>query len=248
MTASQLHQTTKYSPKTAGLFRSGKQHPKWLGSRVPGLKGKQFGSVTIMSSQIHRVNGSAYVKARCALTGTTKLTSLSNLKHSKTTSFLKNGRRPTPHAEVLGRRYDAILARCTNPTHKCWKSYGGRGIKCLFETRMEFIQWVSANLPHKDYKGVEIDRVNNDGHYEPGNLRLATRTEQVRNRRNTAKVMWRGVAVLLDEFSSPYCRTATGRMASAGMTGEQILEQARISVASKRKNWRSIAAKLASMT
>ena len=248
MTDSQQLPTIKSSSKTDGLFRSGKQHPKWLGSNVPELKGAVFGSVTIMSSQIHRLNGSAYVKARCALTGTTKLTSLSNLRLKKTTSFLKNGRRLTPHAVVLGRRYDAILARCTNSRHKEWENYGGRGILLKFSSRMEFILWVSANLPHPDYKGVEIDRADNDGHYEPGNLRLATRTEQNRNKRNTAKVMWRGALVLLDEFSSPYCRTATWRMVSSGLTGEQILEQARLSVTNKRKNWCSIAAKLASMT
>lgn len=223
MTGSQPRRTTKSSRNADGSFRSGKQHPKWLGSNVPELKGAVFGSVTIMSSQIHRVNGSAYVKARCVLTGITKLTSLNNLKHGKTTSFLKNGRRPTPHAEVLGRRYDAILARCSNPDHRQWENYGGRGIKCLFKTRMEFIQWVSANLPHKDYRGVEIDRKNNDGHYEPGNLRLATRTEQVRNRRNTKKVMWRGSLIPLAEFPSPYSLSWTWNLLNRGLNGDQIL-------------------------
>ena len=214
--------TTKSSQKTDGLFRSGKLHPKWLGSKLPEIKGAVFGSVTVLSSQIHRVNGSAYVKARCALTGTTKLTSLSNLKHGKTTSFLKNGRRPTPHAEVLGRRYDAILARCTDPAHKCWESYGGRGIKLLFKTRMEFIQWVSEHLPHPDYKGAEIDRVDNNGHYAPGNLRLATRTEQNRNKRNTPMIHWRGRRVPLHEFPSPYSKNWTYQLFRRGLTGEQI--------------------------
>lgn len=225
MTDSRRPRITKSSRNADGSFRSGKQHPKWLGSSVPELKGKAYGSVTIMSSQIHRVNGSAYVKARCALTGTTKLTSLSNLKHGKTTSFLKNGRRPAPHAEVLGRRYDAILARCTDPTHKCWKSYGGRGIKLLFEARMEFIQWVAQNLPHENYIRVEIDRINNDGHYEPGNLRLATRTQQNRNKRNTPMILWRGQQVSIHEFPSPWSRTYTYKLSKAGMTGEQILEK-----------------------
>lgn len=248
MTGSQRPRTTKSSRNADGSFRSGKQHPKWLGSNVPELKGKTYGSVTIMSSQIHRVNGSPYVKARCALTGITKLTSISNLKHGKTTSFLKNGKRPTPHAEVLGRRYDAIVARCSDPKHKHWKGYGGRGVLLKFSSRMEFIQWVSANLPHPDYKGVEIDRADNNGHYAPGNLRLATRTEQVRNRRNTAMVMWRGRRVLLDEFPSPLSRSTTWRLAKHGLTGEQIIQHAQQSVLNMHKNWRSIAGKLASMT
>ena len=225
MTASPQHQTTKSSQKMGGLFRSGKQHPKWLGSSVPELKGKQFGSVTIMSSQIHRVNGSRYVKAKCSLSGVTKLALLSNLERGKTTSFLKNGRRPVPHAEVLGRRYDAILARCTNPLQKYWSSYGGRGIQLLFSSRMEFIQWVTKNLPHENYVRVEIDRVDNDGHYAPGNLRLATRTQQNRNKRNTPMISWRGALVPIHEFVSPWSRTYTYKLSKAGMTGEQILEK-----------------------
>lgn len=223
MTDSQPRRTTKSSRNADGSFRSGRQHPKWLGSNVPELKGAVFGSVTIMSSRIHRVNGSPYVKARCALTGITKLTYLNNLKNGKTTSFLKNGRRPTPHAEVLGRRYDAILARCSNPDHRDWESYGGRGVKCLFKTRMEFIQWVSANLPHKDYRGVEIDRKNNDGNYEPGNLRLATRTQQNQNKRNTPMIPWQGRQVSIHEFPSPYSKNWTYQLLRKGLTGEQIL-------------------------
>lgn len=248
MTDSLQPQTTKSLPKTDGLFRSGKQHPKWLGSKIPGLKGKVFGSVTITSSQIHRVKGSPYVWGHCNLSGIKKLTYLNNLKNGKTTSFLRNGRRPVPHAEVLGRRYDAILARCNNPAHKHWKSYGGRGIKCLFKTRMEFIVWVAANLPHKDYKSVEIDRKNNDENYEPGNLRLATRTQQNQNKRNTAKIMWLGKLVPLSEFPSPYSHQPTFRYMKEGFSGEQIVRLARARVALKCKNWQGILAKLDAMT
>jgi len=223
MTNSPRPQTTRSSQKTGGLFRSGKQHPKWLGSKKLELVGQTFGSVTIVSSRLHRVNGSVYVKAKCALTGITKLTSLNNLLRKKTTSFLKNGRRPTPHAEVLGRRYDAILARCTDPRSKGWANYGARGIKLMFKSRMEFIQWVTINLPHQDYKGVEIDRINNNGHYQPGNLRLATRLEQNRNKRNTPKLLWGGRQIPIHEFPSPYSRSWTDKLIRQGLTGEQIL-------------------------
>ena len=97
-------------------------------------------------------------------------------------------------------------------------------MQCLFSSRMEFIKWVEANLPHPDYKGVEIDRMDNNLHYAPGNLRLATRQQQVRNRRNTAKVLWQGVLIPIAEFPSPYSATWTYKLAvKRGMTGEEIL-------------------------
>jgi hypothetical protein len=91
---------------------------------------------------------------------------------------------------------------------------------------MEFILWVEEYLPHPDYKGVEIDRTDNNGHYAPGNLRLATRREQVNNRRNTAKVSWQGREIPLSEIPSPYTPSWTYRLVvKGGLTGEQVLER-----------------------
>lgn len=78
-----------------------------------------------------------------------------------------------------------IKTRTTNPKNRQWPSYGGRGIK-LHEAWMNdveaFILWVETNLgPRPD--GMTLDRKDNDGHYEPGNLKWSTTREQNTNQR-----------------------------------------------------------------
>lgn len=147
----------------------------------------------------------------------------------------------------LANRAYAAMARCTNPEHRQWPSYGGRGIQFLFVGPTECAEWVRKHLPHRDYVGLELDRIDNNGHYAPGNLRLATRGEQVRNRRNTVWVTWRGERTLAVDWASPYAKNPTMRYARMGMSGEEIVAQAETAILEKRKNWRGIAARLAEL-
>lgn len=83
---------------------------------------------------------------------------------------------------VLVSRYADIKRRCTNSKHKAYKDYGGRGIKCLFESSDEFANYIMGKLqinPH----GFDIDRINNNGNYKSGNIRLITHKENCNNRR-----------------------------------------------------------------
>lgn len=81
--------------------------------------------------------------------------------------------------------YNAFLNarhRCTDPTNKRWKDYGGRGIEFRFENPE---QWMTE-LGRRPSLQHSVDRINNDGHYEPGNVRWATAEEQ---QANTRKVL-----------------------------------------------------------
>lgn len=83
-------------------------------------------------------------------------------------------------------RWQGMKTRCTNPNAKSWDCHGGRGIKVCQE-------WMDSFEAFRDYIGPmptplhTIDRINNDGHYEPGNVRWATQSEQVQNTRRSMK-------------------------------------------------------------
>ena len=76
-----------------------------------------------------------------------------------------------------------IRERCHNTSHKHYHNYGARGINLFDNWRTDvtsFINYVS-NLPNAFKQGYSLDRINNNGNYEPNNLRWATRTTQAEN-------------------------------------------------------------------
>lgn len=78
--------------------------------------------------------------------------------------------------------------RCKNPNDKSYKHYGGRGITCdAFPTFRHLIDAIGPRTSVDQ----ELDRINSNGHYEPGNVRWATRSEQERNKRKTVLYKYR---------------------------------------------------------
>src|SRR5437868_2761925 len=74
--------------------------------------------------------------------------------------------------------YYAAKDRCDNPRHRNFHQYGGRGIKFLFQSIEELLEDIGPR-PGR----MELDRINNDGHYEKGNVRWTSRSQQNSNRR-----------------------------------------------------------------
>lgn len=86
----------------------------------------------------------------------------------------------TRERELTYKVWHAMRARCTNPKYASFKHYGARGIKVCarWEDFSAFVEDMGFQPP-----GMCIDRINNDGHYEPGNCRWVTKAENNRNRR-----------------------------------------------------------------
>jgi len=102
-------------------------------------------------------------------------------EHKERASECKKLHRKTVLGCLRG-RFDDIKKRCTNPNCEAYKNYGGRGIKCLFESSDAFVHYVTEVLK-VDPRQLQIDRIDNDGNYEPGNIQLVTPKENANNRR-----------------------------------------------------------------
>ncbi len=82
------------------------------------------------------------------------------------------------------RAYSNILYRCNNKNCHAYPSYGGRGIRVLYKSFAEFL----SDVGKRPQKSLSIDRINNNGNYEVGNCRWATRKQQAANRRNSRRL------------------------------------------------------------
>jgi hypothetical protein len=84
-------------------------------------------------------------------------------------------------------RHGKMMVRCYNPDYREFRYYGGRGITVYAEWHnlVTFCDWLDANLGPCP-PGFSLDRIDNDGNYEPGNVRWASASEQSYNRRRWA--------------------------------------------------------------
>lgn len=81
---------------------------------------------------------------------------------------------------ALYRRWVGMRARCTQKTHPSYKYYGARGIKVC--PRWESFENFDCDMGAGFDEGLELDRKDNDGHYEPGNCRWVSGKTNCRNR------------------------------------------------------------------
>jgi hypothetical protein len=91
-----------------------------------------------------------------------------------------------------------LIARCTRPNLSSWAGYGGRGIRVCDEWRKSF-EAFHRDMGDRPGAGFQIDRIDNDGDYEPGNCRWVTLTQQLRNKRTSRLVEWDGRRVTVAE-------------------------------------------------
>ena len=119
------------------------------------------------------------VRSDCLLCGETRSCGCLQ-KEIRVTSSRTHGMCHSPEYHA----WHDILQRCKNPDCKSFPDYGGRGIKVCK-------RWNSFENFYEDMRdrpeGKSIDRINNNGDYEPGNCKWSTPHEQMMNRRPVSK-------------------------------------------------------------
>lgn len=123
---------------------------------------------------------------------------------------LRHGHARKSGSSPTYKSWESMKWRCNNTNHPKYRYYGGRGIK-VCDRWMKFDNFLSDMGERQP--NTTLDRINNDGHYEPGNCRWATRDEQTQNSkfsrfRKGRVVEFRGQYVAIADLAK---RSAAGK-------------------------------------
>ena len=100
----------------------------------------------------------------------------------------------------------SMRARCTRPSHRAYKYYGARGIS-VCERWMGSFEAFLSDMGRRPGKGYSLDRIDNDGNYEPGNCRWATSAQQMRNTSCVRMIEIDGRVQCLSDWLSEFGRS-----------------------------------------
>src|SRR5271157_1824600 len=173
--------------------------------KLNDLEGQRFGRLTVIERVGISSCGHATWKCICdcgndVIRASVNLTRKPNHKGCGCWKLQRSIQQGTAHP--LYHTWRAIKQRCLDPDYPAFKNYGARGIGIWPEWEHDapkFIAWIESELGSRPAK-AQLDRINNDGNYEPGNLRWSTIAENMANRRQVGAVQNFSSEELLSEL------------------------------------------------
>lgn len=169
-------------------------HP---GPPVIDRVGRKYGRLTVVALAGKKPGGRWYWVVQCSCNSPPKTVSTSDLSRTKScgcladevrrTNNLRHGMRRTPEYQA----WQDMKNRCYRDKTKRFERWGGRGIRVCKKWRNSFEAFYKDVGPRPSPLHT-LDRENNDGHYEPGNVRWATPEQQAGNKSNAKLLRYKG--------------------------------------------------------
>jgi hypothetical protein len=181
------------------------QHPIPTHHGFRNLSGRIFGRLIVIEF-VGIIKNFACWKCRCEC-GTVSVKRANSLLFGGTRScgclkrdkFRKLVTKHGAHNSDSYGVWKGLKKRCTRPDRPDWPNYGGRGIT-VCERWQDFSAFASDMGPRPS-KRHSIERINNDGNYEPGNCRWATQKEQANNIRRNVRFNFDGEFLSLEQLT-----------------------------------------------
>lgn len=193
--------------------------------------GDVFRQMTVISTEHRNARWYALVRCKCGKESwrpeidlTRRAVSCSCLKAER------NRKQNTTHGMSSSKTYLAwrmMTARCYLKTNKSYKDYGGRGITVCDRWRYSFLSFVEDMGVSPS--GLSIDRINNNGNYEPGNCRWADQKTQQNNKRSNRLIVHNGQVKTVTQWAEEV-GISTGRIhgrLKAGLPPDLVLSKER---------------------
>lgn len=173
-------------------------------SKLIDLTNMKFGRLTVIDRAENDKQGRARWLCSCEC-GNKVIVEGTHLRRGQKacSCLIKEGNRKT-HGMTNSKIYNvwcSMKARCLNASRKDYNRYGGRGITIYpawIDDFQSFYDYVSK-LEHFGEKGYTLDRIDNSGNYEPGNLRWANNKTQARNTRKNPLIEYNGKKITIPD-------------------------------------------------
>ena len=147
-----------------------------------------------------------YVIAKCEC-GNTKSYYLYNIISGHTKScgcFLNPYKKHGKTSDPLYKRWVDIKKRCFNEKSQAYYNYGGRGIIVCKEWDIDFMSFYKWAISNGWDEKLQIDRIDNNGNYEPSNCRFVSREVNCNNRRVSRFITYNGITKTMSEWARDY--------------------------------------------